>query len=67
MKNGGPPGGSGFDLFDMFKRKESSGPKKGKPKLINIEVTLKEVFHGCMKKHKLKRYRNCEVCDGKGG
>ena len=40
VQNGGPPGGSGFDIFDMFKRKESSGPRKGKPRLIPLEVTL---------------------------
>ena len=43
VKNGGPPGGSGFDIFDMFNRggRKETGPRKGKPKLINIEVTLK--------------------------
>lgn len=51
----------------MFNRKGSSGPKKGKPKLMPLEVTLSEVYHGCMKKVKLTRSRLCETCDGKGG
>lgn len=32
-----------------------------------LEVTLSEVYHGCMKKVKLTRSRLCETCDGKGG
>ena len=35
--------------------------------MIGLEVTLDEVYHGCMKKIKIKRTRNCEECDGKGG
>jgi DnaJ family protein A protein 2 len=44
VKNGGPPGGSGGlgDLFSMFtgQGKKASGPRKGKPKLIELDVTL---------------------------
>jgi DnaJ-class molecular chaperone len=58
VKNGGPPGGSGFGgLFDMFGGggRKPSGPKKGKPKLIEHEVTLEDVYHGAMKEIKITR------------
>lgn len=59
VQAGGPPGGGGFDLFNMFNRKGPSGPKKGKARLIPLEVTLSEVYHGCMKKIPIKRTRLC--------
>lgn len=44
VKNGGPPGGAGGfgGLFEMFGGggKKQSGPRKGKAKLIELEVTL---------------------------
>lgn len=43
------------------------GPRKYKPKLVEVEVTLAEVYNGCMKNVNIERYRNCETCDGKGG
>ena len=44
-------------LFDLFtgRGKKQSGPKKGKPKLIELQVTLEEVYNGCMKTVKFKR------------
>ena len=36
VQAGGPPGGGGFDLFNMFRQKGPSGPRKGKPKLIPL-------------------------------
>jgi len=39
VKNGGPPGGSGGlgGLFEMFGGgRKASGPKKGKPKLMEL-------------------------------
>ena len=47
-------------LFEMFGggRHKASGPKKGKPKLIEVTVTLEEVYHGIMKTVKIKRYFN---------
>lgn len=42
VKNGGPPGGmggmGGFAKF--FNQKQDKGPKKAKPKLVKIDVTL---------------------------
>lgn len=70
VKNGGPPGGGGFGgLFDLFsgRGKKQQGPRKGKPKLIELQVTLEEVYNGCMKTVKFKRTRICEPCEGKGG
>lgn len=42
-------------------------PKKAKPKLKESKVTLEDVYIGKMIKIEHKRYRLCEVCDGKGG
>ena len=36
--------------------RKQSGPRKGKPKLIELQVTLEEVYNGCMKTVKFKRY-----------
>jgi DnaJ family protein A protein 2 len=59
VKNGGPPGGSGFGgLFDLFtggRGRKPTGPRKGKPKLIEMQVTLEEIYNGAMKTVKLKR------------
>jgi DnaJ family protein A protein 2 len=58
VKNGGPPGGGGLGgLFEMFggRGRKPSGPRKGKPKLVELVVTLEEVFHGAMKNVKIKR------------
>ena len=35
--------------------KKPSGPRKGKPKLIEMTATLEEVFNGTMKTVKIKR------------
>lgn len=35
--------------------RKQSGPRKGKAKLIELEVTLEEIFNGAMKKVKIKR------------
>ena len=44
-------GGFG-DIFDMLGRrnKQSQGPRKGKPRLIETDVTLADVYNGIMKK-----------------
>jgi hypothetical protein len=39
VKNGGPPGASG-NIFDFFNQKSDNRPKKMKPLLVNLEVTL---------------------------
>lgn len=53
VQNGGPPGGAGFgDIFSFFGggSKKDAGPRKGKPRLVEVNVTLNEVFAGTMKK-----------------
>lgn len=35
--------------------RKPSGPKKGKPKLIELEVTLEDIYHGAMKEIKITR------------
>lgn len=61
VKNGGPPGGGGMGgLFDLFsgggRGRKPTGPRKGKPKLVEMSVTLEEVYNGAMKTVKFKRY-----------
>ncbi len=53
VQNGGPPGGAGGfgDIFSFFGGggQRERGPRKAKPKLVEVEVTLNEVYNGCMK------------------
>ena len=66
VKAGGDPNGGGLDdIFSFFGgggRRKDTGPRKGKAKLINLEVTLEEAYKGCMKDVKHKRSRICEKC-----
>ena len=67
VKEGGPPGAGG-NIFDFFNRgQKDNKPKKMKPKLVAVEVTLEEVYAGCMKEITVTRYRVCSDCEGKGG
>ena len=50
----------------MFKRGEQ-GPKKMKPKLVKVEVTLDEVYNGAMKEVTFTRIRPCVECEATGG
>jgi anthranilate/para-aminobenzoate synthase component II len=38
--------------------RKQSGPRKGKPKLIELEVTLEEIYNGAMKNVKITRYHS---------
>lgn len=71
QQGGNPNGMSGFgDIFSFFNgggRRRDTGPRKAKPKLIEINITLEEAFNGCMKTINHKRQRTCEKCEGKGG
>ena len=42
VKNGGPPGNTGVmgGFAKFFNQKQDKGPKKAKPKLVKIDVTL---------------------------
>jgi len=46
---------------------KSKGPKKGKPTLKELKVTLEEVYSGKMVKLPHTRKRVCEGCNGEGG
>lgn len=59
MKNGGPPGAGNFGKFWEPK---DHGPKKTKPKLVNLDVTLEEIFTGTTKETTVKRLRVCTDC-----
>lgn len=62
VKNGGPPG-MGGNLFDFFNNKQKDNrPKKMKPKLVPVEITLEEVYAGTMKQITVTRYRVCGGC-----
>lgn len=49
VKNGGPPLQGQSNIFDFINKQQKKGPKKAKPKLVKIDVTLEEVFIGKMK------------------
>jgi DnaJ-class molecular chaperone len=55
--------GGGFgDIFSSFfggGRQRDTGPKKAKPKLVKIEVTLEEIYAGTSRKISHKRNKIC--------
>ena len=64
-----------MDPFDIFGGlfggrgggRGKQGPKKVKPTVKDIKVTLEDLYSGKMKNLTFRRDRNCEACDGKGG
>jgi len=68
-------GGGGMDpfadilggLFGGGKRGGSNKPKKAKPDLKEVKVTLEEVYVGKMMQLPHSRTKSCPGCDGKGG
>ena len=63
---GRSPFSGGFDEEQIFGR----GPqmiRKSEAKVINIPVSLKELYVGCKKKITIKVKCLCKTCDGKGG
>lgn len=66
-------GDSGFNPFEdidpfSFFRNRNSGPRivKGQTVQIEVEIVLKEAYHGGEKKVKYTSYRNCGHCNGTG-
>jgi len=68
-------GGAGMDpfeglfggLFGGGRGRGQQGPKKVKPTVKDVRVTLEDLYVGKMKKVTFQRQRNCETCEGKGG
>ena len=55
------------DIFgggDRFNRRQ---PRKGGNIVLNIKISLEDVFNGVTKKFKYKRNAPCGTCDGAGG
>ena len=74
LKDGGAHAGGGMDdilgqMFGMGGRRggQPSGPKKGKPVMHPMKLTLEEIFNGKQTKIAVNRERICAKCDGKGG
>ena len=54
-------------LFGGRGRSGRQEPRKMKPIIKEIKVTLEELYNGKLKKISFQRQRTCEACDGKGG
>lgn len=72
LKEGGAHAGGMEDLlgglFGMGgRRQQQSGPKKGKPVMHPIKLTLEEIYSGKTTKIAVNRERICGTCNGAGG
>lgn len=70
LKEGG--GGAGMDdifsqMFGGARRQQPSGPKKGKPVMHPLKVTLEEIYKGKTTKIAVNRERIHPKADGKDG
>ena len=54
VKAGGDPNGG--DIFSFFGGQQNKGPKKCKPKLVKVDITLEEAFNGGSKEVSVTRY-----------
>lgn len=52
---------------DMNPRYSPKKPKKGKPVMHSMKLTLEDIFNGKSTKIAVNRERICQKCDGKGG
>jgi DnaJ homolog subfamily A member 2 len=62
-------GGGGFGGFGggggmNFQHKQQRGPSKGKTVIFDLQLTLNEIYMGCVKKLKVKRNVICDKCQG---
>ena len=65
-RGGGSPFGSGMeDMFHMHHQQQRRN--KSAPKVVNIPISLKELYDGTKKKITLKLKKCCGKCDGIGG
>jgi DnaJ family protein A protein 2 len=65
-------GRSPFDEDNFFGRggmnpHQQQMVRKSEPKVVNIPISLKELYNGSKKKITLKLKTSCNTCDGKGG
>merc|ERR1712110_618481 len=72
LKDGGAHAGGMDDILgQMFGmgggRRQQAGPKKGKPVMHPMKLTLEEIYNGKQTKIAVNRERICTKCDGKGG
>jgi len=69
----GDANASGDPFSDIFsglfgrRRGGKPQPKKMKPRIEEVNVTLEELCNGGMRHVTVKRHRICESCEGKGG
>jgi len=61
-----------MDISDLFGfggggRRQQAGPKKGKPVMHPMKLTLEEVYNGKTTKIAVNRERICAKCNGLGG
>jgi len=56
-----------FGMGGGGRRQESSGPKKVKPIVRQVEVTLEDLYNGKEHEFEVERHRICKVCKGVGG
>ncbi|RXG62174.1 DnaJ-like protein subfamily A member 4 [Armadillidium vulgare] len=58
--------GEGFSTF--FGKGSSENCRRKPPPIEHkLRVTLEQIYTGCIKKLKIERKKNCELCDGRGG
>ena len=59
--------GGGFGFGGGGRGRRKAGPPRGNDLQIKVALSYKEIFEGCTKKVRLKRYTPCTECNGKGG
>ena len=71
LREGGRGPGGMEDLFGGLcggrGRQQQSGPKKGKPVMHPLKMTLEEIYNGKTTKIAVNRERICQTCNGVGG
>jgi len=78
-QGGSGGGGGGADIFDLFggggRRRGQAGPRKGETTMHKLQVDLKDMYNGRVRKLAINRSRQanpgakpkmCDDCDGRG-
>lgn len=67
LKDGGPGGFEGGDIFDLLHgRSGGNAKKKTKSVLHTLNVTMEDIYKGNKKYLEIQRLRVCEGCKGSG-